>query len=80
MCLLKEVEKKRTDLLLVHQKIQKRSAKLRVTKKMQKINEDMEMMRARFQALSGKSGENRNFASWRGKARKLCVAVKRMLL
>ena len=57
----------------------------------QKLDEDMAELRARFQALSEKSGESRraasevsgredsDLASWRGKARRLCVTVKRML-
>ena len=57
---------------------------------MHKIDEDMADMRARFQALSEKSGESQRAASEveeeiqilqaRGKVRKLCVAVKRMSL
>ena len=107
VCLLQEVERKRTDLLAEHQKNTRRgrrSCKACRTRKnnhlkeacaseeeMQKIDEEKEKMRARFQALSEKSGENpegckrsgrgdSDLASWRGKERKLCVAVKRMLL
>ena len=78
MRLLQEVETKSTDLLPEDQKIQQRSQKLQSLQdkkkhhlkeacaseeEMQKLDEEMAKMRARFQALSEKSGESRRAAS-----------------